>query len=100
METGLSVARNLLDFGRKKRLEILDFVGKLAKVRLGNTNKGGGGSKAIDPWTKTTKNAANRPNHSNPKMAIFGGNFQFLKTKKNLVDLWGKQNQIRVNLEL
>ena len=88
------------EIGRKLSSKNPQIRGKLAKLRLGNANKGGGDPKATDPWIKTTKNSSNQPNRSNPKMAIFGGNFQFLKTKKNLVDLWGKQNQIRGNLEL
>ena len=79
---GQTVFRDLRDFGRKKRLEILDFVRKLAKLRLGNANKGGGGPKATDPWIKTTKNSANRPNRSNPKWLFLVEIFEFLKNKE------------------
>ena len=73
----------------------------MAKLRLGNANKGGGGPKATDPWTKTTKNATNRQIGSNQGKAIFGGNFRISqKRRKNLVDFGGNTTQIRVNLEL
>jgi hypothetical protein len=58
--------------------------GKLAKLRLGNANKGGGGPKATDPWTKTTKNATNRQIGSNQGKAIFGGNFRISQKRRKI----------------
>ena len=56
--------------------------GKLAQLRLGNANKGGGGPKTTDPWTKTTKNATNRHIGSNQGKAILVKIFEFLKNEE------------------
>ena len=58
--------------------------GEMAKLRLGNANKGGGGPKATDPWTKTTKNATNRQIGSNQGKAIFGGNFRISQKRRKI----------------
>ena len=72
------------EFWAEKRHEKPRFHGKLAKLSLENANKDGGGPKATDPWIKTSKNSSNRPNRSNPKMAIFGGNFRISQKRRKI----------------
>jgi len=74
------LTRNWAEIG----LENPRIRGKLAKLRLGNANKGGGGPKATDPWTKTTKNATNRQIGSNQGKAIFGGNFRISQKRRKI----------------
>ena len=63
-----------------------------------DVSEGRSTSLAIDLWIKTYPNTLDSQIDPKANWGYFWWKFSnFSKTKKNLVDLWGKQDQIRVN---